>query len=216
MSGTNRPIVRPVYPILFCFCGPTASGKSTITESILNRAKHLRKSISTTTRSPRPGEVDGRDYYFVSTTEFEARRRANQFIENAIYSGNQYGTERRNIEEALRDHVDLIFNIEIEGVTALKNLYPGQVVTVFVFPPSFQELEDRLNRRGAETEEEMKLRIDTAHHEVEVLSDAKFSDYFLVNNTLDHAIDRGLAIVEAERIAVRHIGADFFKQLQRS
>ena len=94
-------------------------------------------SISTTTRAPRAGEVDGRDYYFVSGAEFQQRLAAGRFIEHADFGGERYGTELTNIERAQKESKDLLLDIEVQGVRQLKQLFPGRVVTTFVFPPSF-------------------------------------------------------------------------------
>lgn len=172
---------------------------------MLKHNPKLKLSCSTTTRKPRPGEKDGVDYHFIAKDEFQRRVAAGAFIEHAIFSGQRYGTERAIVEEAARLGVDLLFDIDVQGVKNLKNLYPGRVVTIFVFPPSMTILETRLAARGAENKEEMKVRLETAGSEIKVLRDPTFSDYFLVNHDLDQAVRLALQIIAAEGVKLSRI-----------
>lgn len=186
--------------VLFCLCGPTASGKSSIARALLQRVPQLGLSISTTTRDPRPGEEDGREYYFIDRAEFQRRVDGGAFIEHAEFSGNLYGTEHGNIDRQEQEGVDLLFDIEIEGVRQLKHRYPKRVVTIFVVPPSVHILEERLKLRGAESEEQMQARLKRAEEEIRVLTSPGFSDYFVVNDTLETAVNRISSIILAERL----------------
>jgi len=156
-------------------------------------------SISTTTRAPRAGEVDGRDYYFVSGAEFQQRLAAGRFIEHADFGGERYGTELTNIERAQKESKDLLLDIEVQGVRQLKQLFPGRVVTTFVFPPSFTELEARLRARASENEEQIAVRLKTARGEVAILKDPLFSDFIVVNDQLEAALALSKSIVAASR-----------------
>jgi guanylate kinase len=186
--------------VLFCLCGPTASGKSSIARALLRQLPQLGLSISTTTRPPRPGEEDGREYYFIDRAEFQRRVDGGAFIEHAEFSGNRYGTEHENIDRQEQEGIDLLFDIEIEGVRQLKHRYPRRVVTIFVVPPSVHILEERLKLRGAESEEQMQARLKRAEEEIRVLTSPGFSDYFVVNDTLETAVNRISSIILAERL----------------
>ena len=185
--------------IFFCFCGPSGSGKTTLTHQLLRSLDHVKLSISTTTRAPRGKEVDGKDYYFVTTAEFTRRIEAGTFLEHAKYGGNHYGTERSNLTAAETAACDLLLDIDLQGVTALKKLYPKQTVTVFVFPPSWAILEQRIRERGTESSEQINKRLQIAAEEVRTLRESSFSDYLLVNENLESCVSLGRSIIEAER-----------------
>ncbi len=191
--------------IIFCFCGPTASGKSTICRRLLAIDSHLHLSISTTTRSPREGEKDGADYYFVTDDEFKKRISEDKFIEHATFNKNRYGTEKRNLEEAAAKDSDALFDIEVQGVEQLKSLYGRRVVTIFVFPPSFDVLVERLKKRGTEDEDKMKQRLSIAKKEIAVLTKEGFADYFLVNDSLDSAVVTAERLISAERTKMNRL-----------
>jgi len=208
--------------ILFCFCGPTASGKSTICRELLKRdalkvpsQPHdgLRLSISTTTRKPREDEVESQDYYFVGEDEFQKRIEQGLFIEHAQFSGNHYGTERRNVDEALDQGFDLLLDIEVQGVQKLKYLFPDDVITTFVFPPSFEVLVERLRARAAEDEAQIKKRLETAKKEIEILSNTEFSQYLLLNNDLSKTVDLAQNIVSSERSRLGRFRAAYLDRI---
>lgn len=185
--------------ILFCFCGPSGSGKTSICRKLLAEVTNLENSISTTTRAPRGEEKNGVDYFFVSPEEFQKKIAEKGFIEHASFSGNQYGTEKRNVERAEKAGNDLLLDIEVQGVEQLKKLFPTRVVTVFVFPTSFQELEKRIRDRGTEDEEKISRRLATARNEIVVLNSKNFSDYLLINENLVSAAQNAIKIIHAER-----------------
>ncbi|MFN8389035.1 MAG: guanylate kinase [Bdellovibrionota bacterium] len=187
-------------PILFCFCGPAASGKSTIANAVASTDPRTMLSISTTTRAPRGAERDGIEYHFVSHEEFTNRIRSGAFIEHAEYSGKLYGTEKRNVLDASANGKDLLLDIEVEGVKQMKQLYGPAVVTIFVFPPSLAVLEERLRKRGTEDEQKIQSRLNIARAEIAVLRSSGFSDYLIVNDDLAAGIESAFAIVRAERI----------------
>lgn len=187
--------------IFFCFCGPTASGKSTLCRKVLTELPGLKLSTSTTTRPARDGESDGEHYYFVSDEEFDARIQSGKFLEWANFAGYRYGTERRNFDQALAQDTDLLLDIEIQGVAQLKKLFPKNVVTIFVFPVSFATLEKRLRARQSETEVAIQARLLRAREEIRVLSQENFSDYFLNNDSLEQSVQQVLSIIQAERLS---------------
>jgi guanylate kinase len=200
-------------PLFLCFCGPTASGKSTICRELAAALNDVRLSVSTTTRAPRGNEVDGKEYFFVDQAEFLARVSRGMFVEHAMFNGKHYGTEKRNMEQAERDGVDLLLDIEVQGVAQMKKLYGSRVVTVFVFPPSIAELETRLRKRGTEDEEKISARLKIAREELAVLCTPGFSDYLLINDTPAQAYEEGLSILRAERTAMSRISPERLKRL---
>ncbi|MDD2941931.1 MAG: guanylate kinase [bacterium] len=185
-------------PCLFCFVGPAGSGKSSISRQIVTANPELCSlSISTTTRAPRRGEVDGVSYNFVSEDEFAEKVATGAFIEHARFSSHCYGTERESLKRQLESGRHVILDIEVEGVKQLKNIFAERLVTVFVMPPSLAELESRLRGRGTEGEEEIERRMNIARGEIAILSATGFADYLLINDSLPQAIIRGLEIVHA-------------------
>jgi len=185
--------------ILFCFCGPAASGKSTICRELLALDEKLRLSISTTTRAPRGEEVDGEDYFFVTPAEFQKRISAGKFLEHAVFNEKHYGTEIANLEQAEAEGSDLLLDIDVQGAESLKKLYPGRTVVIFVFPPSFSVLEERFRSRGTEDEAKIQARLKIAQQEIEKLRSPGFSDYYLENDDLRNALKNAQAITAAER-----------------
>jgi len=189
----------PSNPLFFCFAGPTASGKSTICRRVLGEVSNLKISISTTTRQARPDELEGQDYFFVSEAEFERRRVAGLFFESAEFSGHHYGTELQNIDLARAADSDLLLDIEIQGVAQLKQSLGKQVITIFVFPTSFAELENRLRQRNSESEDQIQLRLKTARKEIEVLTAPGFADFLLINDNLASSVRLASSIISVSR-----------------
>ncbi len=168
----------------------------------------LMRSISTTTRSPRAGEVDGVHYHFVTTEEFNQRIERGDFIEHARFGGHHYGTEKRNISEASTEGKDLLLAIDVQGVESLKKLYPTHVVCVFIFPPSFEELRKRLEHRATEGVEVQQRRLNIAREEIETLRAPGFSDYLLINDDLDQAVRDAHSVLRVERMRFQRLEAD--------
>jgi guanylate kinase len=197
------------YPILFCFCSPSGGGKSTICRELIKREKSLRLSISTTTRAPRRGEVDGADYYFVDESEFKRRVTAGLFVEHARYGGGSYGTELRNFTEAAGAEADLLLDIDVQGARALQRSHAAASVTICVFPPSVEKLKERLSARGTETEERIAERLKIARQEIVTLSEPGFSNYLLINDDLGEAVRTASSIISAERQRFSRFDAKF-------
>ena len=194
--------------ILFCFCGPAASGKSTICRELLALDDQLRLSVSTTTRAPRGKEVEGEDYFFVDEAEFKKRIAAGKFLEHAVFNEKHYGTETFNLELAKADGADLLLDIDVQGAESLKKLHPNRTIITFVFPPSFSVLEERFRARGTEDEAKIQARLKIAKNEIEKLRSPGFSDYYLENNDLREAVKSAQAIVRAERCRFSRISPD--------
>ena len=170
--------------ILFVFSGPSGVGKGTLKARLLNEfAGQIVDSVSATTRAPREGEQDGREYFFITRQEFMRRVENNEFLEHAEYSGNCYGTPRQNVERLLAAGTDVVLEIDVQGARQVRSRMPG-CVSIFVLPPSFEELEHRLRERHTETEEKVLARLDAARREIPC---AKEYDYQIVNNDLDAA-----------------------------
>lgn len=201
------------HPILFCLCGPSGSGKSTLCWSLARAEESVTVSISTTTRAPRANEVDGQDYFFVSNEEFASRIAAGRFIEHAVFNGNQYGTETINIERVKDARQHILFDIEVEGVKQLKQIYVGHVVTIFVFPSSMEILKQRLASRGTNSPEDVANRLCIAERELNILRDPQFSDYIVVNDILENAHTDALAIIRSEMLRISRIQVDAISKL---
>lgn len=168
-------------------CGPSGSGKSTLLKRLLAENKDkLAFTISHTTRKPREGEVNGREYHFVSRMEFEKMIENKEFIEHTEFSGNLYGTSRKAIQEALQTDKLFILEVDIEGVKALNNFQGLEPRFIFIKPPSKQLLIERLSSRGTETVEALKRRLDRADDEIRFSEDGTVQfDLILVNDDLE-------------------------------
>jgi guanylate kinase len=152
-------------------------------------------------------------YHFVDKVEFDARLSKGLFFEHAKFGGNKYGTEKRNIELASSSGNDLLMAIDVQGVRRLKELCPERVVTVFLFPPSFADLEQRLRRRGTESEEMQERRLRIAEQEIKELSAPGFADYFLINDDLEAAVQGAHAVLKAERQRFSRVSAEFLSSI---
>ena len=170
--------------LLFIVSGFSGAGKGTIMKELIRRYDNYALSVSATTRKPRPGEVHGKDYFFISREEFEKMIREDALIEYATYAGNYYGTPRKYVEEMMAAGKDVILEIEVQGAQKIKEKMP-ETERIFVTPPSAEELRRRLTDRGSETEEEIEKRLRRA---VEEASYMPLYDYILVNDDLDRAV----------------------------
>ena len=164
--------------VLFVFSGPSGVGKGTLKAKLFEEfADRIAYSVSATTRGPREGEVDGKDYFFISRQEFERRVKNNEFLEHAEFAGNCYGTPRAYVEKLLDSGMNVVLEIDVQGALQVMKSMP-ECVSVFILPPSFEELEHRLRGRGTETEEKVRERPETAKRE---LPYAPQYDYQIVN-----------------------------------
>ena len=182
---------------LFIFSGPSGVGKGTLKERLLAEfAGHLVFSVSATTRGPRKGEEDGREYFFIGRETFEREIREGGFLEHAEYAGNLYGTPRRFVEKLLSEGKDLILEIEVNGAMQVMRAMPENV-SVFVLPPSEEILAERLRGRGTEDEETVRKRLAKSREEIE---SAGRYDYRIVNDDLAEAYR------ELRTIYLKHAG----------
>ena len=180
---------------LIVFSGPSGVGKGTVLQHYLAGHPRAMVSVSATTRSPRPGEVDGVHYHFMSREGFEKLVADGQMLEHACYNGNYYGTPRAAVEAARAEGRDVVLEIEVQGALQVKKLCPDALL-VFVLPPSWEELEHRLSGRGTEDAQTVAKRMAIAAGELPL---AHEYDYAIVNDTVEQASARLEQIVEANR-----------------
>ncbi len=185
--------------LLFVVSGPSGCGKGTLLAEILKN-DNIFYSVSATTRSPRPGETDGINYYFLTKEKFEELINNNGMLEYAEYCGNYYGTPRKPVEDMLAEGRHVILEIEVQGAMKVMEKCPDAVF-VFILPPSLKELRRRLNKRGTETEEVIEKRLGEAAGEIR---QAYKYDYTLINGELSKAVDDMKAIIRAEELNAKN------------
>ena len=181
---------------LLVLSGPSGVGKGTVLGELMKRRTDMCFSVSATTRAPREGEVDGVSYFFVSKERFEEMIQQGELLEYAQFVSNSYGTPRAYVEQKLEQGMNVILDIEVQGARNIVNMIPD-AVSVYVIPPSYEELERRLRGRGTETEEQIQGRLQTA---IEEAKQADFYRYIIVNDNLETAVNELDAIVTAEKI----------------
>ena len=178
---------------LIILSGPSGVGKSTVVAKTMELRDDLCFSVSVTTRPPRPGEVDGKDYFFISSEQFERMVENNELLEHASYVQNSYGTPRSFVEDRLEKGFNVILDIEVQGARQVFEKVPD-AVSVFVLPPSMQVLEQRLSARGTETEQTIAARLTRARQEIQ---EADFYQYMIVNDIIDNAAAELNAVITA-------------------
>ena len=198
--------------LLIVLSSPSGAGKSTISRMLLERDKEVTMSVSATTRPKRPAEVEGVDYHFVDDAEFDRMIAANEFVEWAHVFGHRYGTPKAPVKAALRRGRDILFDIDWQGARQLEPDFGEHLVTIFLLPPSMQELEDRLHSRGQDSDEVIADRMRRAADEIDHWAEY---EYVLVNRDMNACIEKVQAIVTAERAKkVRQTGlVEFVRDL---
>ncbi|HEX2985556.1 MAG TPA: guanylate kinase [Caproiciproducens sp.] len=194
--------------LLIVFSGPSGAGKDTILKKLLESNQNIRLSVSATTRSPRQGEVDGVDYHFITRERFEAMVSEGKMLEHAEYCGNCYGTPSGPIDRWQSEGHDVILEIEVQGGSQIKMKRPD-CVSVFILPPSMKTLELRLRKRGTEQEEVIQKRLTAARTEI---LEARHYDYYVVNETIEKAVEEINQIINAEKHKV-YRNADFIERV---
>lgn len=196
-NPTPNPILSPDYQgSMLMIVAPSGAGKSSLVNALLQEDATLQLSLSTTTRAPRPGEVDGKDYRFVTKEEFIAERDQGLFLEFAEVHGNFYGTSRAWIEAQMKTGRDVMLEIDWQGAQQIRQIIP-QVQWIFIFPPSFEALEERLRKRGQDDEITIQKRLAAAHIE---LGHAHEADFIVVNDDFEQALSDLRHVVAASRL----------------
>lgn len=181
--------------LLFIISAPSGAGKTTLCKEVIDIFRNLRHSVSYTTRQPRPGEVHGRDYFFVSSDEFRRMVEAGEFAEWAEVHGNLYGTAIKTLEEYRSNGIDVILDIDCQGARQLKERYHGGVF-IFILPPSFMELRRRLDNRNSDSVAVIERRIECAAAEIK---ESRWYDYIIVNDVFSKAVEELKSVLIAER-----------------
>lgn len=184
--------------VLIVISGPSAAGKGTICRELLSRHKELAYSISATTRAPRDGEAHGVNYWFMDKDEFRRMIEDGELLEWAEVYGNYYGTPLQRVRDMLRSGKDVILEIDTQGAMKVKKKMP-EGVFIYILPPSLGELEKRIHKRGADSRESMRRRLNCAADEIKRARDYH---YVVVNDVVDRAVAKIAAIIEAERSSV--------------
>lgn len=200
--------------LMFVLSSPSGAGKTTLSRLLIERVQGLTLSVSATTRSMRPGEVDGRDYRFVDNEAFEQMVQRGELLEWARVFDNRYGTPRIPVEEALSSGRDVLFDIDWQGTQQLREKARADVVSVFILPPSAADLESRLHTRAQDSNDVIRGRMDRAAHE---LSHWAEYDYIVINQNVDEAFAEVHSILKAERLKrERRTGLTaFVRELQK-
>ncbi len=192
---------------LFIICAPSGAGKTSLVAELLKIDRGIRLSVSYTTRAPRNGEVNGRDYHFVTPEDFKARQAAGEFLESALVHGNYYSTSRAWIAGQRAAGSDILLEIDWQGAAQVRRLIP-EAIGIFVLPPSIEALVSRLNTRATDAPEVISGRLDAAREEISHVRDF---DYVIINDQFGVAVQDLVAIVRAQRLrrdaqTARHSG----------
>jgi guanylate kinase len=181
---------------LFIICAPSGAGKTSLVKALLAADPQIRLSVSFSTREPRPGEVDGRDYHFVTAEKFRQMTDEGEFLESALVHGNHYGTSQHWIREQRAAGGDILLEIDWQGAAQVRRLEPD-AISIFILPPSFDALLARLNQRGQDTPEVIARRLAAAREE---MSHAREFDYVIMNDDFNEAVQDLISIVRAQRL----------------
>lgn len=200
--------------VLYIICAPSGAGKTSLVKALLKTDPAIRLSVSYTTRAPRPGETDGRDYHFVNRERFEIMLAEGEFLEHAEVYGNFYGTSKGSIGRDLNAGHDVLLEIDWQGAAQVRRHFP-QSASIYILPPSFNTLRTRLAGRGQDSDEVIERRLAAAAHDV---AHADAFDYIIVNDDFDHALQDLVAItrsirLEAARQLKRH--SALFEEFRR-
>ncbi|MDF1685567.1 MAG: guanylate kinase [Parvibaculaceae bacterium] len=203
------------HGLMLVLSSPSGAGKTTLSRLLLEADENISMSVSVTTRAPREGEVDGRDYFFKSTEEFGLMRNRGELLEHAKVFDNYYGTPSAPVNEALAKGRDVLFDIDWQGTQQLMETANQHLVKVFIMPPSGQELEKRLTKRALDPPEVVAARMDKAWNEISHYTDY---EYIIINDVVEESMKKLRSILRAERLKrERQIGlANFVRGLQQT
>ncbi len=188
--------------ILFVISAPSGAGKTTLCREAMKRLDNLTFSVSYTTRPPRPGEEEGRDYHFVDEETFLQMVEKGEMAEWARVYNHLYGTPKAPLLKAIKEGKDILLDIDIQGASQIKGAFPDDAVTIFVFPPSLETLKERLGKRGTDPPQVIKERWAKAEEEMAMYP---LFQFFVVNDQLERAVEDLLAIIKSERHRVKRI-----------
>ncbi|EIW01033.1 MULTISPECIES: guanylate kinase [Thermoanaerobacter] len=191
-------VVEKEKGLLIVLSGPSGAGKGTICKALMEKEKNLKLSISATTRQPRSGEIEGKNYFFKSEEEFEKMIENDSFLEWAKVYGHYYGTPKDFVLKNLEEGNDVVLEIDIQGALKIKEKFP-EGVFIFILPPSMEELKNRIKKRGTETEEEIIKRFKSAYEELNYVSRY---NYVVINDSVEEAVEKIRAIIIAEKCRV--------------
>lgn len=196
-SIASKPVQLKRRGMMLVLASPPGGGKTSVSRELMKRDPLTTVSVSATTRAMRPGEVDGQHYHFVSREKFEELIAKGEMLEHAlVYNNYFYGTPKEPVEKALVDGKDVLFDIDWQGNLSLRKMLPDDVVSIFLLPPSWDELAHRLHNRAQDSEEEIKRRLSKAQDEIAHYHEF---DYVIVNNNFEETMARVTAILDAER-----------------
>jgi len=215
MTNSNNPVFEGVERrgLMFVLSSPSGAGKTTLTRMLISEIPELKMSVSVTTRPMRPGEEEGRDYYFVDQKRFDAMVAQDELLEWARVFDNCYGTPRAPVEEALAAGRNVLFDIDWQGTQQLRGRAPKDVVSVFILPPSVQALEQRLHTRAQDSDEVIRGRMKKAGDE---MSHFDAYDYIVINDNIGIAFESVKSILRAEQLKLeRQVGVTAFVQKLR-
>lgn len=184
---------------LLIISGPAGTGKGTVCKELLERNKEIVYSISATTRKPRVGEVEGKNYFFIDDEKFNNMVKNNEFLEHAFVHTNYYGTPKKFVMDQVNNGEIVLLEIDVQGALQIKNNY-SEAVFVFLLPPTMEELKNRIVKRGTESEEDINRRFENAFKELDFVG--KY-DYFVVNDKIEDAVSDIEAIIRAEKLRVK-------------
>ncbi len=201
MSSDTKELAEPVATatlsgILFVVSSPSGGGKGTLIQRVLNRVQNLSYSVSYTTRKPRNGEVNGREYFFVTPERFSQMVERNDFLEWATVHKHLYGTSRSQVAQDVSLGRDIVLEVDVQGAASIRNLI-HEAVSVFILPPSLDVLRERLIARGTDSAEELAVRLRNAPEELKAY---QTFDYVIINDDVEQAAAKLMAIIEAERL----------------
>jgi guanylate kinase len=194
---TEQMTIQKRRGLMFVLSSPSGAGKTTLSRMLLQRMNDIRLSVSVTTRPPRSGEIDGVDYSFVNHAAFETMIENGELLEYAQVFNNSYGTPASFVEQSLQQGTDVLFDIDWQGTKQLNERCRGDLVSVFILPPSMQELERRLRSRGSDSDEIVRFRMERAAAEISHYNEY---DYVVVNSDINATLEDIISILQAERL----------------
>lgn len=193
---------------MFIISAPSGAGKTTLCSEILNKVDNLRLSVSFTTRAPREGEVNNRDYTFIAEKEFRDMIAGGEFVEWAEVHGNLYGTSGKRLEELMKEGFDVLLDIDTQGAKQIRDSF-REGIYIFVLPPSMTVLRERIEKRGSNTPEDMERRLRRA---VDEIKDYALYEYVIVNDVLKESLSGLEAVITSERLRSNKIDPDWIKE----